>query len=57
MADDSELDYIAAFLRLVNTTHTVATIETIRNIVNIPDTQSILIYNGETMSSSMISIK
>ena len=57
MADDSELDYIADFLRKVHTAHTVNTIEVTRNINLITDTQSILVYAGETMGSTMITIK
>lgn len=52
IADDSELDYIADFLRKVHTTYTVATIETTRNIHTIDDTQAILLYAGESISSS-----
>ena len=52
MADDSELDYIKEFLVRVHTTHTISTIETIRNVNLISDTQSILVYPGESISSS-----
>lgn len=57
MADDSELDYIADFLRKVHTTHTVNTAETTLNINTIIDTQSILVYPGESLSSSGIILK
>lgn len=57
MADDSELDYIATFLGKVHTTHTIKTIETTRNINLIADTQSILVYAGETIKSDIITIK
>jgi len=49
MAPDSELDYIKAFLEKIHTTHTVATIETTRNINIIEDAQSILVYTGEIL--------
>ncbi len=54
MADDSELDHIANFLVRVHTTHTVKTIESTRNINLIADTQSILLYAGQALSSSGI---
>ena len=57
MADDSELDYIADFLRKVHTTHTIATIETTRNINFIEDAQSILLFSGESISADRIMIK
>lgn len=57
MADDSELDYIATFIGKVNTAHTVKTIETVRNINLINDTQSVLIFAGETVGNKKISIK
>lgn len=57
MADDSELDYIADFLRKVHTAHTVNTIETTMNINLIEDTQSILLYAGMALGASQISIK
>lgn len=52
MADDSELDYIMTFIGKVNTTHTIASIETTKNINSINNTQSVLIYGGETLSVS-----
>ena len=57
MVDDSELDYIADFLRKVHTAHTVHTIETTRNIALIPDSQSILVYTGEVLGSSGIIVQ
>ena len=52
MVDDSELDYIKDFLVRVHTAHTIATIETTLNIHTINDTQAILLYGGESISSS-----
>ena len=57
MPDDSELDWIKTFLEKVHTTYTVATIETTKNINNILDTQSILVYPGESLSADRIMIK
>jgi len=57
MADDSELDYIKTFLEKVHTTHTIATIETTKNIHMINDTQAILVYAGESLSADRIMIK
>lgn len=57
MVDDSELDYLATFIGKVNTTHTVKTIETVRNINTIEDTQSVLIYSGETIGAGSYSVK
>jgi hypothetical protein len=56
MADDSELDYIITFIGKVNTAHTPKSIETTKNINLIDDTQSVLIYAGETLSSTSYSI-
>ena len=52
----SELDYIDDFLSKVHTTYTVETIQTTRNIANIGDTQAILVYSGEIVSTTMISV-
>lgn len=49
---DSELDYIYDFLIRVNTAHTIATFETTKNIHVINDPQAILVYPGESLSSS-----
>ena len=57
MVDDSELDHIKTFIEAVNTTHTVITIETSRNINLVGDLQSVLIYPGESLSADRIMIK
>lgn len=57
MGDDSELDYIKDFLEEVHDGHTVATIETTRNIHTIADTQAILLYAGESLGASGIEIE
>lgn len=52
-----ELAYIKTFIEKVNTTHTVATIETTKNIHTIADTQAVLIYPGESLSADRIMVK
>jgi hypothetical protein len=52
-----ELAYIKTFLEKIHTTHTIATIETTKNIHMIDDTQSILVYAGESLSADRIMIK
>jgi len=56
MADDSELDYIDTFLTALHTGYTVQTIETTRNINLIADTQSVLVFAGETMGSTILTV-
>ena len=57
MPDDSELDYIADFLRKVLTTYTVETIETTTNINTIADEQACLVYSGRALGASAVIIK
>ena len=56
MPDDSELDYIADFLRKIHTAHTIETIETTRSINDIIDDKSILLYAGESIGSKFITV-
>lgn len=51
MADDSELDYIAAFLGKVHTVATVGQIETYGHIGLIADTQKMFVLPGELLGS------
>ena len=53
----SELASIKTFLEKVHTAHTVATIETTKNIHMINDTQAILVYAGQSLSADRIMIK
>ena len=57
MVDDSELDYIADFLRKVHTTYTVETLETTTNINIIADEQACLLYSGRALGGSGVITK
>ena len=57
MADDSELDYIADFLRKVLTTYTVETLETTTNINYINDEQACLVFSGRALGASGVIAK